>query len=208
MTGAGLRAVLWDFGGVIAAGPWDAFAAYERRSGLPAGFIRQLNARNPDDNAWAQLERGEIDRAGFAEQFEAEAVAAGGVLDGLEVLASLTGDIRPQMVEAIRRCHGPLATGLLTNNYPGTGWRDGVGDLLDHFDMVLESATAGVRKPDPRFYLLACAQLEIAPHEAVFLDDLGINLKSARALGMTTIKVIDPDEALAELEEVVGFPLR
>jgi len=201
------KAVLWDFGGVIASGPWDAFAAYERRVGLPEGFIRQLNANNPDENAWAQLERGELDRVGFAAVFEAEAAEAGGILDGLEVLASLTGDIRPAMVEAIRRCHERFRTALLTNNYRGTGWRDGVGDLLDHFDLVLESSTAGVRKPDPRFYAMACEQLDIAPHEAVFLDDLGINLKPARAMGMTTIKVIDPDAALAELEAVVGIPL-
>jgi putative hydrolase of the HAD superfamily len=111
------------------------------------------------------------------------------------------------MVEAIRRCHERFATGLLTNNYPGTGWRDGVGDLLDHFDLVIESSTAGVRKPDPRFYVMACEQLGITPHEAVFLDDLGINLKPARALGMTTIKVVDPLAALAELEQIVGIPL-
>jgi putative hydrolase of the HAD superfamily len=202
-----LRAVLWDFGGVIASGPWDAFAAYERTVGLPEGFIRRLNATNPDTNAWAQLERGEVDRAGFALAFEAEAAAAGGTLDGLAVLESLTGDIRPQVVEAVRRCHERLTTGLLTNNYRGTGWRDNVNDLLAYFDLVLESSVAGVRKPDPRFYTLACEQLGIAPSEAVFLDDLGVNLKPARALGMTTIKVVDPDVALSELEAVVGFPL-
>jgi putative hydrolase of the HAD superfamily len=80
--------------------------------------------------------------------------------------------------------------------------------LFDLFDVVIESSRAGVRKPDPRFYEMACNELGIEPSEAVFLDDLGVNLKPARAMGMTTIKVEDPDRALAELEAVVGVPLR
>jgi putative hydrolase of the HAD superfamily len=76
------------------------------------------------------------------------------------------------------------------------------------FDTVLESSKLGVRKPDPRFYDLALEAVGVAPTEAVFLDDLGINLKPARALGITTIKVVDPDQALAELEEALGFDLK
>jgi putative hydrolase of the HAD superfamily len=79
--------------------------------------------------------------------------------------------------------------------------------LPDLFDVVIESSKVGVRKPDPRFYEMACKELDIEPHEAVFLDDLGINLKPAKAMGMTTIKVVTPDQALADLEAVVGFPL-
>ena len=76
------------------------------------------------------------------------------------------------------------------------------------FDVVVESSKAGCRKPDPRFYEIACEELGIEPSQAVFLDDLGINLKPARAMGMTTIKVTDPGEALRELEAVVGMVLR
>ena len=76
------------------------------------------------------------------------------------------------------------------------------------FDVVLESSKIGVRKPEPRIYELACEALEVEPADCVFLDDLGINLKPARAMGMTTIKVVEPGDALAELEQVVGFPLR
>ena len=75
------------------------------------------------------------------------------------------------------------------------------------FDVVIESSKVGVRKPDPRFYEIALDAVDVAPDDAVFLDDLGVNLKPARALGMTTIKVDDPAVALAELEAVVGFPL-
>ena len=214
-----VRAVIFDFGGVILTSPFDAFARYEADNGLPAGFLRRLNATDPDTNAWARLERNEVDLAGFAELFEAEAAAAGQPIDGRAVLALLAGEIRPQMVEALRRCHDRLKTALLTNNFvphddpseESDGGRGPVGpmaDVLDHFDVIVESSRVALRKPDPAIYRLVCDELGIEPTEAVFLDDLGVNLKPARAMGMTTIKVVEPDDAIAELEAVVGFPLR
>jgi putative hydrolase of the HAD superfamily len=210
-----VRAVIFDFGGVLSTSPFEAFTRYERDNGLPGGLIRRLNATNPDANAWAKLERSEVDLAGFAELFEAEALAAGHTVDGAAVLGLLGGDLRPQMLEALRRCHDRLKTALLTNNFVplddprGTTGRSGLmGDVLDHFDVVVESSRVSLRKPDPAIYRLVCDELGVEPAEAVFLDDLGINLKPARALGITTIKVVDPDEAIAELEGVVGFPLR
>ncbi len=238
-----IRAALFDFGGVIVDGPFEAFAAYERDNGLPDGLIRRINATDPDTNAWARLERGEIDRDGFADLFEAEARALGETVDGRVVLGLLAGTavggerpvvgrLRPAMVEAVRRCSEHLVTGLLTNNFHpipspsaglagdaddagvaarGSGWGssgpDPYGEVLSLFDGIIESRLVGVRKPDPRFYEIACAMLEIEPSEAVFLDDLGVNLKPARAMGMLTIKVGDASSALAELEQVVGFPL-
>lgn len=211
-TGRPIRAALFDFGGVILTSPFEAFARYERDNGLPEGFIRKLNATNPDTNAWARLERSEIGIDEFCELFEAEARAAGHELSGREVIGLLSGELRPQMVEAVRRCSERLATGLLTNNFvvaDGHVDREGpMNEVLAMFDVIVESSRVGVRKPDPAFYELACQELGIEPDEAVFLDDLGVNLKPARALGMTTIKVVDPDVAVAELEEVVGFPLR
>jgi len=207
-----ITAALFDFGGVILSSPFEAFARYESERGLPEGFLRELNTRNPDTNAWAHLERGELDIAGFGELFEAEARAAGHDVVGSEVLELLAGDVRPEMVEAVRRCGDRLKTAMLTNNF--VGFSDAAGgehphaEVLALFDVIVESSRAGVRKPDPRFYELACEQLAIRPEEAVFLDDLGVNLKPARAMGMVTIKVTDPDEAIAELESVVGFPLR
>ena len=112
-----VRAVIFDFGGVILTSPFDAFARYEAESGLPPGLLRQLNATDPDTNAWARLERSEVDLGGFAELFEAEAAAAGHRVDGRAVLALLAGELRPQMVEALRRCHDRLKTALLTNNF-------------------------------------------------------------------------------------------
>lgn len=203
-----INAVLWDFGGVITTSPFERFAAYEEDNGLPPGFLRGLNAADPDTNAWAAFERGQIDLATFAARFEAEAAAAGETIDAHAVLDVVAGQPRPEMVEAVRRCHQRLKTALLTNNFRiGDGTVD-YGDALDHFDVVIESSIAGVRKPDPHFYEVACRELGIQPEEAVFLDDLGINLKPARAMGMATIKVVDPGRALEELEALVGFALR
>jgi putative hydrolase of the HAD superfamily len=209
-----IRAALFDFGGVILTSPFDAFGRYEAAAGLPAGFIRSLNATNPDANAWARLERGDVGFDEFCELFEKEAEAAGGSVDAREVMTLLGGELRPAMVEAVRRCRERLKTACLTNNFvtdvssAERRARDERLGVLDLFDVVVESSKVGVRKPDPRFYQIACELLQIDPREAVFLDDLGVNLKPARALGMQTIKVDDPERALGELEDVVGFPLR
>ncbi len=206
---AKVAAVLFDFGGVISASPFDAFNLYERELGLPEGAIRNLNATDPHTNAWAQLERNEVGVAEFCRRFEAEARAAGHELSGQRVLDALNGEIRPDMVEAVRRCRERLKTACLTNNIAREeGPAPRHGDIMAMFDVVIESSKIGVRKPDPRFYEMACAQLEVEPHECVFLDDLGMNLKPARALGMHTIKVDSSTQALAELEQLVGFPLR
>lgn len=202
---------MFDMGGVIMSGPWEAFAAYERDYGLPEGLIRRINSTDPDSNAWAQMERGKIGLEEFAVAFEAEAAAMGHRVDGMAVLNSLGGELVPSMAEAVRRCSERLKTGLLTNNYAPMESSERSAELaevLGWFDMVIESSVVGVRKPDPAFYAMACEELGVEPSACVFLDDLGVNLKPARAMGMTTIKVVEPDEALAELEAAVGFSLR
>jgi len=210
-----IRAVLFDFGGVILSSPFEAFAHYERARGLPEAFIRGLNTANPDTNAWARLERNEVSFDDFCTLFEAEADAAGHHIDARDMFSLLSGDLHQEMVEAVRRIKkAGLKTGMLTNNWVPLDSRDstitsgGRDEVLALFDVIIESSKVGVRKPDPRFYELACEALVIEPHEAVFLDDLGINLKPARAMGMTTIKVEEPGAAVAELEAVVGFALR
>ena len=199
--------MFFDFGGVILSSPFEAFAHHEAAEGLPHGFIRRLNSTNPDTNAWARLERSEVDLDGFVELFEAEARAAGHELDGHAVLGLLAGEVRPEMARAVRQCAERLITALLTNNIVGMDEDNRFPELLSLFDPIVESSKVGVRKPDQRFYEMACELAEVEPTEVVFLDDLGVNLKPARALGMTTIKVTDPAVALAELEGVVGFPL-
>lgn len=219
-TGAGtagpvtdaVDAVLFDFGGVLAGSPFEAFTRYEEAHDLPAGFIRSLNAANPHDNAWARLERNELGFDDFCRAFESEAATAGGDLDARELFATFSGELRPEMIEAVRRCRSHFRTGLLTNNFVtplAEGERGGrMTEVLELFDVVVESSVVGIRKPDPRFYELACRSLGVVPARSVFLDDLGVNLKPARALGMVTIKVGEPAAALAELESVLGLPLR
>lgn len=204
-----IRAALFDFGGVILSSPFESFARYEHEHGLPPDFLRTVNATDPDTNAWARLERSEIDLDGFAAEFERESAALGHTVPGWDVLGLLAGDVRPAMVHAVRRCAERLKTGLLTNNIVGmeAAADSEIAEIVAMFDVVVESSKVGVRKPDTAFYEIACQQLSITPDEAVFLDDLGINLKPARAMGMATIKVDDPMAAITELEKVVGFPL-
>jgi len=206
-----IRAVLFDFGGVILSSPFEAFAAYERRAGLPVGFIRSVNSTNPDTNAWARLERSEADLDRFVTEFEQEAAELGHAVDGAEVIGCLAGELRPRMVEALRTVAEHHRTALLTNNFltGNPDWSSGgsFGSILDLFDVVVESAQVGVRKPEPAFYKIALDRLGVSADESVFLDDLGVNLKPARDLGMTTIKVVDPDEALDELGAILGLQL-
>jgi len=209
-----IRATFFDFWGVILTSPFEAFNAFEARNGLPRDFIRSVNATNPDANAWARFERNEVTFDEFCELFEEECRAAGHELSARDLVPLLLGEVRPAMAEAVRRCRDAgLVTALLTNNWVPHDERGsertvtGADDVLALFDHVIESSVIGVRKPDPRFYEIACERAGVAPSEAVFLDDLGVNLKTAAAMGMTTIKVVDPAIALKELEQVVGIPL-
>ena len=205
---------MFDLGGVVMPSPLDAFRSYEATAGLPHRFLSEVVVQSGDDGAWSRLERGELSMAEFADEFEAECSAAGGtvVVDELFEEVHAGSGPRPEMLTAIGRIRAEgLKTAALTNNWRPDGSDETVGSRTpifgDLFDVIVESAIEGLRKPDPRIYELTCTRLGVEPGEAVFLDDLGVNLKSARALGMTTIKVGDPAIALAELEVVLGFSL-
>ena len=211
-------AVIWDFGGVITSSPFEAFARFEAANELPKDFIRSINATNPDTNAWALFERSEIDADAFDTAFQAEAAARGHSVRGADVLELLAGDIRPEMVAVLQRLiDEDYKIGCITNNVKtgsGAGMarsRDkaaAVEGVMELFSHVIESSKVGIRKPDQEIYKMACAALDVAPERAVFLDDLGINLKPARALGMATIKVAGAEQAISELETLLGHPLR
>ena len=211
------KAVLWDFGGVITSSPFEAFNRYEAENGLPEDFLRSINATDPETNAWAQLESSQVSVDEFDELFAREAETRGHRVMGKEVLDLLSGDVRPEMVSALGIIKQSHRIGCITNNV-NTGQGPGmaktsdkasqVAEIMAMFDVVIESSKVGIRKPDPKIYQMTCEQMSIAPEETIYLDDLGINLKPARALGMATIKVLNANQALADLEKLLGIQLR
>jgi putative hydrolase of the HAD superfamily len=209
-----IEAVIWDFGGVFTTSPFEAFARYEREKGIPVGVIRKINSTNHENNAWARFERSHIDMAGFDKAFAVEAKALGHHIPGHDVLPLLAGDFRPEMIEALRRIKTRFKTGCITNNMPtnAAGGTDAgrslyAREIVELFDELIESSKVGIRKPDPRIYTMMCEKLGVKPDACVFLDDLGGNLKPARAMGMTTIKVESGPQAIAELEAATGMKL-
>ena len=208
-----INAVLWDFGGVLTSSPFEAFNRYEAEHGLPPDFIRGVNAVNPNDNAWARLESSRISTDEFDRQFRAESAARGHEVPGHDVLALLGGDVRPRMVAALEACRERYQVTCLTNNVksargPGMARNAeqaaAIEAVMARFHLVIESSAEGLRKPDPRIYTLACERMAVQPESVVYLDDLGINLKPARALGMTTIKVLNEAQALQDLSAALG----
>jgi putative hydrolase of the HAD superfamily len=189
--------------------PLHAIARYERDHGLAPGVVNRVVVETGDGGAWSRLERGELTLEAFLAPFEADCRACGVELSGERLMAYIAeaGVPRPAMLEAIRRIRARgLRAAALTNNWVREGPRDG-HRLREHFDVFVESAVVGLRKPDPRIYELVCRELGVAPSRAAFLDDIGRNLKTARALGMATIKVDDPTIALRELGALLGFDL-
>ena len=201
-----IKAVFWDFGGVITSSPFESFNRYEENNNLPENFLRTVNSTNPDNNAWAKLERSEVNLDEFDSLFEEESKDLGHAIPGKEVIKLLKGEVRPQMVRALGIIKNQLIQACLTNNIQAISGKN--NEIMELFDFVIESSKENVRKPDPAFYKLACERGEIEPSEAVFLDDLGINLKPAKALGMETIKVTNPDVALTELESLLPFSIK
>lgn len=213
-------AIIFDYGGVIASSPFEAFNRFEAERGLPQDFIRRVNAIDPDDNAWARLERSEIDRAAFDGLFAMESERLGHSISGADILALLAGEIRREMVAALDRFRAEgYRLGCITNNVHGARGPGMAADeasaqahaaVFARFDHVIESAAAGVRKPDPRIYRMMCEALAVPPERCVYLDDLGINCKPAAMLGMHAIKVTGAQQALdalnAALTECVSIP--
>lgn len=206
-----IEAVIFDFGGVLTSSPFEAFARFETERGLPNDIIRRTNAANHLENAWARFERAEVDIDTFDRLFAAESLALGAEVRGRDVLPLLQGDLRPEMVEALKRIKAQFKTGCITNNLPAnaigsmTGRSLYIAEVMVLFDHVIESAKIGLRKPDPRIYQMMCELLGVAPEACVYLDDLGINCKPAAALGMTAIKVSSERQLLDDLARATGL---
>lgn len=205
-----IRAVIFDLGGVVLESPLHVIAAYEAEQGLPAGIVNRVVVGAGSQGAWARHERGELDYPSFVAAFERECAGAGAAVSVRELMRRIDESAvpRPQMVRAVDRLgEAGVATAALTNNWHGLEGTHPRHGLRDHFDVFVESAVEGLRKPDPAIYQLVCGRLAVAPSQCVFLDDIGANLKPARAMGMVTIKVGDPDAALADLQAQVGVDL-
>jgi putative hydrolase of the HAD superfamily len=206
--------VIFDFGGVITSSPFEAFNRMEAARGLPHDFVRGVNATNPDTNAWALFERAEISAEEFDARFAEEAKAKGHDVRGADVLALLSGEIRPRMVAALDwLTAGGYRIACITNNVKsgkGAGMAGSpekakqIEAIMARFEHVIESSKAGVRKPDPRIYRMACKALAVEPENCIYLDDLGINCKPASLLGMHAIKVTTEDRALRDLALALG----
>ena len=206
--------IFWDFGGVITSSPFEAFNLFEKENNIPLDFIRKVNSTNPFNNAWAQLEESKISLKEFDLLFAKESKQLGREILGREVLSLLQGTIRPRIVAAIKKFKElGFLQACLTNNFD-SGDRDisALDDknderlkIMDLFDFVIESKEVCVRKPSDEFYELALTKTKAIPEKTIFLDDLGINLKPAKLLKISTIKVISEQQALDELSNLTGI---
>lgn len=220
MSAGDFRAVIFDFGGVFTTSPVEHFADYENRRGLPERFIGSVIKANLHHGAFARFERAEISFEEFDALFSAETRAAGHEIGGHDFVALLDVALKPEMIEALRRVKASgLKAGCITNNFEGLdpvrSEREAKGDaaiagVFALFDHVIESSKAGVRKPEPRIYELMLKALGLPASACIFLDDLGVNLKPAQAMGMRTIKVPfgDVRPAIDELSAALGLQLR
>ena len=203
-----LEAILWDFGGVFTTSPFENFNLLEERCGAPRDFIRTLNSVNPTTNAWAQFESNQVSLEEFDELFAKESKLAGHEIRGKAVISMLSGDLRPKMVELLKLCKEQYKVACITNNVkagrgPGMSSDDDkaskVSKVMALFDDVIESSVEGIRKPNPEIYKLACQRISVEPEKCLFIDDLGINLKPAKELGMKTIEVLSEAQALKDI---------
>lgn len=209
-----IDAIIWDFGGVFTSSPFEAFNELEAEMGAPKDFIRGINTINPENNAWAQFESNSVSIDDFDELFAAESAAQGHRIPGKAVIARLSGTLRPRMVGVLKICKQHFQVACITNNVkaghgPGMDTdqakANSAAEVMEIFSLVVESSKEGIRKPNPEIYKRTCEKLAVSPTKCVFLDDLGINLKPAKALGMQTIKVLGEDQAIEELAKVTGL---
>tara|TARA_Y100000591_G_scaffold117546_1_gene100543 strand:- start:2354 stop:2968 length:615 start_codon:yes stop_codon:yes gene_type:complete len=200
------KAIIWDFGGVITSSPFEAFNQFEEANGLPKDIIRTINSENPDTNAWAKFESNSVTIDVFNDLFLKEAKAKGFDIKGKDIIKLLKGSIRKNMVSFLRELKSDFKLGCITNNVKSSSEENndnGTKEAMSLFDHVIESSIVGIRKPNPEIYMMSCDALKVSPDQCIYLDDLGINLKPARELGMTTIKVIQPEDAIQEVRNLL-----
>uniref|UniRef100_A0A5F8HJ86 Epoxide hydrolase 2 n=1 Tax=Monodelphis domestica TaxID=13616 RepID=A0A5F8HJ86_MONDO len=221
----GLRAALFDLGGVLVHPSMNIiFSQAEEALALPRGFLNKVITQGGLESPYVHLIKGEITFSQWVPLMEEDcrklSVASNFCLPEQFSLQKIFEDMisegkinYPMLRAAITLRNKGYKTCILTNNWLDDGLqRNVIAQLMctlsKHFDLVIESCRIGMVKPDPEIYKFALEALKVAPHEAVFLDDTGANLKKARELGMVTILAQDTDMALKELEKSTGvqFP--
>jgi len=210
------KGIIWDFGGVLTESPFEAFNRFEIEMNIPLDFIRSVNAKNPATNAWALFESSKIDLDKFDKLFHDETKSAGYAIPGRKVIPLLSGKIRERMVNVLFHLRKEYKQLCLTNNIK-TGFGSSMSgmsasgkkseEVMALFDEIIESSKVGVRKPDQEIYEMARDRLGFMCSEIIYLDDLGINLKPARLMGMSTIKVLSEEQAISDLGTMLGRDL-
>ena len=206
-----IKAVLFDLGGVVLESPLNVITNFEKTMGLSDGAVARVILQGGDTGPWACLERGEISMADFCQEINARSEKAGTPFSGQGLMASFDdmARVRPRMIELVRQLkrRGHTVAALTNNWHSGGLLQDRFIQLREEFDLLVESWKVGLRKPEVAIYELVLSRLGTRPEETVFLDDFGINLKPARAMGMRTIKVGCAQDAIDGLYEVFGDPI-
>jgi putative hydrolase of the HAD superfamily len=211
-----IEAVLFDFGGVFTDSPFHAVHAFGEELGIAPQDVTAIvfgSYEHDGDHPWHQLERGEITLEDARQQIMALAEARELRVDIYELFAKMAGnnagaDGRLPLVERVRLLKQEgYTTGIITNNVAefGDGWR-GLIPVDELFDFVVDSSSAGVRKPDPRIFELALQQLEgVSADSVVFLDDYQANVDAALQLGMQSMLVTaDIQATIRNLDGILG----
>jgi putative hydrolase of the HAD superfamily len=200
--------LLIDWGGVMTTNLFHSFGAFCETEGLVPDRLREAFRHDEETrDALIAFEEGRMNDDLFASHL-ARALGlpherAEGLIDRMMAGATVEAD----MVDMVRAARAAgIATGLVSNSW-------GVAryplDLVDElFDGIVISGHEGFRKPDERMYTLGAERIGLAPEACVFVDDLSFNLKPPRALGMATVLHTEPAATIAELEAILGVPLR
>ena len=203
-----IKIVLWDFGGVLTESPIQNFYKYEKQNNLPLGTIIKINSQNKYENAWARLEKNKISIKEFSLLFSREAKELGvdHSFDINKIIKCLDVNLNTKMVNTFFKVKEKIECACLTNNIQGNenfNINETFNNFKKNFSYIFESSKLGVRKPEEKIYKYVIDKLNIAPENVLFIDDLGINLKPARMLGIHTYKVVSEKKTEEFLERLL-----
>ena len=203
------RGLITDFGGVLTSPLQEGFLAYQEESGVSLEDLGRAIARATEEHGEPplfELERGEISDREFRARIEPH-LEDGFDLTRLHTLYFERMKANREMIDFVREVRGRgLRTALLTNNVREWEplWRAKLPEIDELFEVVVDSAFVGMRKPDPAIYELTLERLGMAAGECVFVDDLGVNCEAARSVGMAAVRFESAEQAIPELRSALG----